>query len=60
MVGMLLAYPFLPGDLSQIVSKATLERHVVLAVEAGFPDVAEEYRAELARREINEMEKAAA
>lgn len=59
MVAMLLAYPFLPGDLSQIVSRATLERHVVLATEAGFPDVADEYRAELARREAENRSAAA-
>lgn len=59
MVGMILAYPFLPGDLSKIVSMETLRRHVVLAAEAGFPDVAEEYRAELARREQQQERSAA-
>lgn len=59
MIRMLLAYPFLPGPLSEIRSVDTLVRHVVLATEAGFPNIADEYRAEIARRET-QTERAAA
>lgn len=51
MTRMFLHYPFLLGDLSKVVRIDTLQRHAVLAANAGFPDVAAEYLAEINSRE---------
>ena len=58
MICQFLAFPFLPGKLSEIKSVETLRRHVCLAAEAGFPDIAAEYLAEVERRESAERKAA--